>query len=304
MPQTTRALPLALALLLLLTSCSRAPGNSSGSSGVSSGSDGSGASSGAAPSLTPEEGQALLEARLGKRDAVSDSMCYYTYRDTLSLDGADYYNYDYGWLPDGSHAAYITNYLVSVDGQTIREYIPKEVASARAELEGASAALLESMQAGDFAAIAEWADEDGVTFTPYSTVNFTVDRTVTPAELAAFATDSAVYTWGIYDGSGESIEMTSADYWARFVWNTDYTAAPDVSVNRYVQQGNSWENAGNAYPCSPLIVAEGQHSYVEYHFSGLDPDYGGVDWCALKLAFVRRGDAWKLAGIVHSEMTL
>lgn len=168
--------------------------------------------------------------------------------------------------------------------------------SGDAELESAADALLADMAAGDFEAVSAWADpRRGVTFTPYSTVNPQADYTATAEELAQFSADPAVHTWGIYDGSGEPIRMTAAEYWARFVWNTDYTKAPDVSVNTAAQSGNSPENAADAYPDA---------QFVEYHFSSLDPQYGGADWCALKLVFVRQNGAWKLRGIIHSEMTL
>lgn len=176
--------------------------------------------------------------------------------------------------------------------------------SADAELESAAAALLQSMKAGDFSAVADWVDPQvGVTFTPYSTVDFSVDLCLSSEEVSFLGTDPTLRTWGIYDGSGEPMELTGQAYWDQFVWNTDYTEAPNVSIHSTMQQGNSPENAGEAYPYAPG-TEEGQFSYVEYHFDGLDPAYGGADWCALKVVFLRRDGAWRLIGVVHSEMTL
>lgn len=181
---------------------------------------------------------------------------------------------------------------------------PPAATSADAELESAAAALLQSMKAGDFSAVADWVDPQvGVTFTPYSTVDFSVDLCLSAEEVAFLGTDATVRTWGHYDGSGEPIELTGQAYWDRFVWNTDYTEAPNVSVRSIAQEGNSPENADEAYPYESG-TEEGQVSYVEYHFDGLDPQYGGADWCALKVVFLRQDGAWRLIGVVHSEMTL
>lgn len=238
----------------------------------------------------------LLDKQLGTVDPDTGNTLSYGYEGTLTLDGVDYYNYRVSWLVDGDHMSYLTNYLVSTDGQTVREYTPEEPAdTGDAELESAADSLLSEMADGDFAAISEWVDEEcGVTFTPYSTVNFDTDRTVTAEELAAFGTDKTVYSWGSYDGSGNPIALTDREYWDRFVWNTDYTAAPSVLVDEVAQTGNAPENAAEAYPDA---------RFVEYHFDGLEEQYEGIDWCSLKLVFVSRGSAWKLAGIIHSEIT-
>jgi hypothetical protein len=42
---------------------------------------------------------------------------------------------------------------------------------------------------------------------------------------------------------------------------------------------------------------------VEYHFTGFEPDYGGLDWRSLRLVFMQDGDEWFLIGIVHDEWT-
>jgi len=279
----------------LLVSC--APGNAGSSPSLSSS-----ASASQPVTISQDDGIRLLEQQLGTKDKETGFSLSYGYESTVTIDGTDYYNYRISWLVDGDHMSYLTNYLVSTDGTVVKEYVP-ESSSADAELESAATALLGSMAEGDFTTLAQWADEDGVTFTPYSTVNFTVDRRLSPEEIAVIGTDAAVYTWGSYDGSGETIRLTCREYWNKFVWNTDYTSAPDVTVRGIVQQGNSPENADTAYPYDAGLQ-DGSYSYVEYHFPGLDGQYGGADWCSLKLVFVQRSGAWKLAGLIHSQMTV
>jgi|GEM_PF-668730 len=285
--------------IVFLTACGTLP-TGSGSSAAGSGS--SAQSQGAGTAITPDQGAALLEEKLGSVDSATGNQMSYGYEDTISADGAEYYRYRVSWLVDSDHLSYLTDYLVSTDGKEIKEYVP-EASSSETELQSAADALLASMKAQDFEAVSAWVDaEQGVTFTPYSHVNFDNDLTLTADEVAGIATDSTVRHWGTYDGSGESIDLTAADYWDRFVWNADYTAAPDVTVCGVAQQGNIPENVDTAYP-QGTDAASG-YSYVEYHYSGLDPQYDGMDWCSLKVVFHQKDGAWKLVGIIHSQFTI
>lgn len=284
----------AASALLLLSACGPAASSSAGSAAGSSSS--SSADSSTQDVITPEDGAALLEQKFGKTDLQTGNTFSFGYEGPITLDGVNYYNYRISWLVDGDHLSYLTNYLVSTDGTVLKEYLPNSPDTVGAELESAADALLLSMRSGDFAAVAAWADpEQGVTFTPYSTVDFSHDRTVTAEELEQFPSDTAVYDWGVYDGSGEPIQLTCGEYWDKFVWNVDYTAAPTVTVDGMAGSGSAIENVTEAYPDA---------SFVEYHFDQLDPQYGGLDWCSLKLVFVSRDGAWKLVGIIHSQWTI
>jgi len=43
---------------------------------------------------------------------------------------------------------------------------------------------------------------------------------------------------------------------------------------------------------------------VEYHFPGIDPQYGGLDWRSLRLVFQQSGGEWYLVGIIHDQWTI
>lgn len=172
-----------------------------------------------------------------------------------------------------------------------------------AELSTAADTVLAAMSAGDFAALSACADADGVTFSPYSYVDFDRNLTFSPEQLAAFGTDETLYTWGSFDGSGDPIEKTCMDYWTRFVWNQDYSKAPTKTVNGIAGRGSSIENVDEAYPHSDTPT-EGGFSYIEYYYPGFDEQFEGMDWCSLKLVFVLRDGAWRLRGIIHSEWTV
>lgn len=167
---------------------------------------------------------------------------------------------------------------------------------AAADVRTAADALLSAMQQGDFAGIAQYiSPTKGVTFTPYSFVDPGTDRCFTAEQVAAFGSDSTTYLWGAYDGSGNPMLLTPQAYWDQFVWNTDYTQAPDVTVNGIAQGGLAVENVTEAYPGA---------TFIEYHFDGLEEANEGIDWCALKLVFEQEDGLWQLIAIIHSQWVI
>lgn len=156
--------------------------------------------------------------------------------------------------------------------------------------------ILEAMAAQDFSALAGFVHPDrGVRFTPYAYVDPEHDLVFTAAAVAAAPADSRVYTWGAWDGSGEPMDLTFLEYFARFVYDEDYLNAEKVGVNEFFGQGNSINNAPDVYPEATII---------EYHFSGFNPDYGGMDWRSLRLVLELVDGRWVLIGVIHAEWTI
>ena len=60
-------------------------------------------------------------------------------------------------------------------------------------------------------------------------------------------------------------------------------------------QGNTLINSSEIYKDAIII---------EYHFSGFDPQYEGMDWRSLRLAFEKVNDIWYLVGIIHDQWTI
>lgn len=135
----------------------------------------------------------------------------------------------------------------------------------------------------------------GVTFTPYSTVDPETDPTFSAQQIRHLAEDTTSYFWGYSDGRGEPMEMTMAEYFERFVFDADYTQAPNIGVDQIVTSGNALENVSQAYPgCR----------FVDFCYLSRDPVNEGMDWCSLKLVFTGEGTVWYLVGIVHGEWTI
>ena len=163
--------------------------------------------------------------------------------------------------------------------------------SPEATLRARAKAVLAALAAKDGKALAALASPRGVRFSPYGYVDIKSDVVLTPAELARSMTDPTKRVWGSYDGRGDPILATFADYRARFVWTHDFTAAPQIAVDRSIGGGNTTDNLAVAYPHA---------HYVELHFPGFDPKLSGMDWESLRLVF----ESGALVGIVHAEWTI
>lgn len=155
--------------------------------------------------------------------------------------------------------------------------------------------VLEALKQEDYAALSRLIHPSrGVTLTPYSTVDPSCDNVFSQEQVAGLAEDERLYTWGLTMGSGTPIRCTARDYFARYVFNADYTEAPQVGIDTVLISGNALENVADAYP---------QGRFVEYHFPGIDPALEGFDWCSLKLVFETWNNQWYLVGIIHGEWT-
>ncbi|WP_422486147.1 hypothetical protein [Gudongella sp. DL1XJH-153] len=135
----------------------------------------------------------------------------------------------------------------------------------------------------------------GVRFTPYDYVDLQNDIVIQAAQFQNLVNSPIVNNWGEFDGTGDPIDMTFDDYYDRFIYDVDF-ANPEMIGNNYkIGTGNIINNVDTEYP-------NGQ--FVEFHFTGFDPQYNGMDWRSLKLVFEDHNGAWHLVGIIHGEWTI
>lgn len=141
----------------------------------------------------------------------------------------------------------------------------------------------------------------GVTFSPYTYVRplqgapGEADLVFSASQLRDLWSDATIYHWGVFDGSGEPIELTFPEYYERFVYDVDFARPDAVGFDEAVGQGNTINNIAEVYPNAVT---------VEYHFEGIDPEYEGMDWRSLRLVLEEVDGAWYVVGIVHDEWTI
>jgi hypothetical protein len=171
------------------------------------------------------------------------------------------------------------------------------VPSGRAEdvVPGLAARLVGALSDRDMTALAPVVHPTkGVRFSPYAYVR-QQDLVFGAPLLDALLADETRYLWGVYDGSGEPIELAFADYYEESVYDQDFANAEAVAYDEVLGRGNTTNNIREFYPHGVS---------VEYHFSGFDPQYAGMDWVSLRLVFEEWDGAWYLVGLVHDEWTI
>jgi hypothetical protein len=133
----------------------------------------------------------------------------------------------------------------------------------------------------------------GVRFSPYTYV--TDDDLVFEAtKVSKLLSDPTVYRWGVFDGSGEPINLTFRQYYNRFIYDVHFVQPHVVGFDEPVGMGNTINNIADVYPGAVT---------VEYHFEGFDPQYAGMDWRSLRLVLEEKDGIWYLVGVVHDEWT-
>lgn len=169
-------------------------------------------------------------------------------------------------------------------------------AEAEAALEGRESEAIEALKNKDMQALSDLVHpEKGVGFAPYQYIDET-NLTLTREELAGALADNTVRHWGAFDGSGDPMDMTFEEYYDRFIYNHDFSTAPNISYNQFKGHGNSINNMFVVYP---------EAIGVEYHFPGFDPQYEGMDWNALYLVYEKHTDGnWYLVHISHGQWTI
>lgn len=83
-----------------------------------------------AATITQEEALALAEDHFGEKDEATGNTFSVGFENMVTLDGVEYYNFRVSWLVNGDHMSYLTNYLVSLDGKEMKEYLPQEQGAA------------------------------------------------------------------------------------------------------------------------------------------------------------------------------
>lgn len=159
----------------------------------------------------------------------------------------------------------------------------------------ASAAVIGALAARDLEALKAYAHpERGILFSPYGHIDTETALVFKADELPAFD-DGMVRTWGAYDGSGAPIELTFAEYFDKFLFNHDYTAAEQIGRNEILGQGNTIVNIADVFPGSTTF---------DYYFSGFNPEFEGMDWSSLILVLEQHEGAWYVSAVVHSQWTI
>jgi hypothetical protein len=162
-------------------------------------------------------------------------------------------------------------------------------------LEEAAEAVVNALAEKDLETVAGYVHpEMGVRLSPYAYVE-DAHLVFMAEELPELIGSDEVFVWGAFDGTGDPIELTFDAYYERFLYSADFANPESMAVDGQLGHGNSINNIPDYYPGS---------SFVEYHFSGFEAQYEGLDWVSLRLVFIQENDTWFLVGMVNDQWTI
>jgi len=186
-------------------------------------------------------------------------------------------------------------YPVETTTQETETGYPVETETQAPDLRGTAELVINALAEEDMEMVANFVHpERGVRFSPYAFIR-EEHQVFMPGDLTVLEDSEEVYTWGNYDGTGEPIALEFEEYYEEFVYSADFADPEQMAVNERLGQGNTINNIDEFYP---------EASFVEYHFSGFEEEFEGMDWESLRLVFVEEDGAWWLVGIVHDEWTI
>jgi hypothetical protein len=133
--------------------------------------------------------------------------------------------------------------------------------------------------------------EKGIRFSPYGFVG-EADRVIFKDELDKQWKSKTKLFWGLLDATGRPIRRTFKEYYARFIYDRDFSSTKRITINE-IQRTNKYVNVSEVYP---------KGVFVEYYFCG-DRDFEELDWRSLRLVFEEFEEVWYLSGIIHDEWT-
>jgi hypothetical protein len=155
--------------------------------------------------------------------------------------------------------------------------------------------VLQSLKNKDYITFSQFFHpNEGVRFSPYGFIDVNNSKKLLPKDFLESIEKNWTLTWGNFDGSGEKIQLKVIPYLEKFVFNANYLTAEKSSFDEIIGKGNSLNNIDKVYP---------NLHFIEYHFSGFDKKYNGMDWTSLRLVFKKHQNQYFLISIIHDQWT-
>ncbi|MEE1947290.1 hypothetical protein VRU48_19345 [Pedobacter sp. KR3-3] len=156
--------------------------------------------------------------------------------------------------------------------------------------------VLQSLKNKDYRSFASYFHpKDPVLFSPYGNINVANSKKLLAKDFLESIEKNWTLTWGVYDGTGESMKIKVVPYIEKFIYDADYLQAKQTSFDQVVQKGNSLNNMAEVFP--------GLH-FVDFHVEGKDPQYSGMDWRSLRLVFKMYNNEYYLVAVIHDQWTI
>lgn len=183
----------------------------------------------------------------------------------------------------------------NADGEEVNGKVDKDEDADPLSKEELSELLVEAIANKDMKKVAKYMDPNqGLLFSPYIYVD--EDSVVlSEEEVETMLESDEVRKWGYFDGSGEAIELTGAQYYEEFLNLAIYAEPNAVLINDLQERGNTLNNVAEVYPDAET---------VEFYYEGTE-EYVGMDWSSLLFVYEENESGeWLLVAIVRDLWTV
>lgn len=154
--------------------------------------------------------------------------------------------------------------------------------------------VLTFLKSKNYPKLVKYFSSEGVLFSPYAYIDKVNSKILTPDDFLTAINKKQTFVWGRFDGTGYPINLTVMDYLEKFVYMADFLNAEAVGINEVIKKGNSINNLKDFYP---------NHFFIDYHFSGFEQKYNGMDWASLRLVFEKQDGQYFIVAIIHDQWT-
>ena len=186
----------------------------------------------------------------------------------------------------------------TTDSATVKEEIKKvdsDGLSQQDSIKATGRQVLTFLKQRNYPELVKYFSVKGVRFVPYGFIDTTSSKLLTSEDFLKAIDKKWILSWGSYDGTGDPIKLTVTTYVKNFVYNADYLNAEATAFDAVMKQGSSINNIKDIYP---------NHHYLDYHFSGFDQKFAGMDWTSLRLVFEHQDGQYFLVAIIHDQWTI
>jgi len=183
----------------------------------------------------------------------------------------------------------------SISSNTQKNTIPNSPSYDDTALLNISSNILTLFKNRDFVHLSEFVHPQfGLRFSPYGNINTIHDKRLSKEDLIQLSKSNKTIKWGIFDGTGEPINLSISNYIKRFVYDVDFLNAKNISVNKIIGEGVSFnaDTLKHIYPNS---------DFIEFYFPGFNPKYQGMDWRALIFVFKKENTKYYLIAVIHDQ---
>lgn len=135
----------------------------------------------------------------------------------------------------------------------------------------------------------------GIRFSLYNQINDVRDKKFSPSQITKYFGTSVKFTWGVQDGSGEKIVMPIKQFVAQEFADHDFSSAPEISYDVFVNRGNAISNVEGFYPNTHI---------VEFYFPGFIEKYAEMDWRAIQVVMQEFEGQWYVVDVVSNRWTI